>query len=490
MENNNIRECGILMPIASLHSPYGIGTLGHAAYEFADFLKKSGCTIWQVLPIGPTGYGDSPYQSFSVFAGNPYFIDLDMLCDFGLLTKSEIDLPDNDFVDYKAQYDHRFKILQKAFARFNVTEQDFVEFTQKHSWWLDNYALFMSLKNHFGGVEWQKWPDDVKSGELNEGLANNLKTECDFWKFLQYHFYSQWEMLKTYCNQNGIKIVGDIPIYTSYDSADVFFSPKLFQLDKDKLPTAVAGCPPDAFSQDGQLWGNPLYDYKYHKRTGYKWWRKRIAHALEMYDIVRIDHFRGFESYYSIPYGDKNAKGGHWVKGPDYDLFKKVKRKLGDLNIIAEDLGFIDEKVQSLLDKTGFCGMKVLQFGFGDDNRNKYLPHEYPKNCICYTGTHDNQTTRSWFDECDEKTQKAVCQYLDCDEKTVVQAMVKAVISSVAKYAVIPLADILELDDTARINTPSTLGENWKWRVDGLSLNDENAQKLLKLNQIYGRTNV
>lgn len=479
-----IRESGILMPISSLPSPYGIGTLGKAAYEFADFLKKSGCSLWQVLPIGPTGYGDSPYQSFSVFAGNPYFIDLDTLINEKLLKKSDCEHLENpDFIDYHTQYQTRFDVLKTAFSRFNKNDEKYQKFLKKQQFWIDDYALFMAMKNHFGGKEWLKWG---KISDLSS-YREKLKNEIDFQKFLQFMFYKQWSALKKYCNKQGVKIIGDIPIYTALDSLDVYFSKKLFQLDKDNKPTAVAGCPPDAFSEDGQLWGNPLYDYKYHKKTGYKWWIKRIKHALKLYDIVRIDHFRGFESYYSIPYGEKTAKNGRWVKGPDYDLFKKAKRKLGGMNIIAEDLGFIDEKVQSLLDKTGFAGMKVLQFAFGDDNRNKYLPHEYGYNHIVYTGTHDNQTTRAWFDECDKKTKKYICEYLNCDEKSVVSALIRTAIASTAKYAVIPMADILQQGKEGRINTPSTLGDNWVWRIGKRDLSDTLAKSIRVINETYGR---
>ena len=487
----SIRECGILMPISSLHSPYGIGTLGLAASEFADFVKQSGAKLWQVLPVGPTGYGDSPYQSFSVFAGNPYFIDLDTLISDGLLKKDEVKgLRNPKQIDYKSQYDKRFAVLRKAFCRFakkSENDKDYQKFLEEQSAWLENYAFYMALKNEFDGVEWLKFPEDVKSGKSLEKLREKTCEEQEFQKFLQFEFYKQWQSLHDYCKEIGVRIVGDIPIYTSLDSSDVFFSPELFQLDENKLPKAVAGCPPDAFSEDGQLWGNPLYDWEYQSGNNFEWWIGRIKHAFSLYDIVRIDHFRGFESYYSIPYGSKNAKKGKWVKGPDFSLFKQVKSQLGDVEIIAEDLGMIDKKVQRLLDRTGFCGMKVLQFAFGDTNRNKYLPHEYDKNCVVYTGTHDNTTTRAWFDELTEREKKRVCDYLNCESDTAVESMIRSAISSNAKYAVIPMADILELGASGRINTPSTLGGNWVWRVGRRDLSKTRATKVRKLCEIYGR---
>ena len=344
MKEKNIRRSGILMPISALDSPYGIGTLGEAAYRFADFLKSAGCTLWQVLPVGPTGYGDSPYQSFSAFAGNPYFIDLDLLVADGLLLKEELEtLKNPKQIDYKDIYDTRFSVLEKAYSRFDKNEDDFVEFKKRESVWLDDYSLYSALKRHFGGVDQRKFPKSVRTKAGLAAYASQLEDDRDFERFMQYKFFTQWQALRRYCNENGILIIGDIPIYTALDSADVMFSPELFELDKNGEPTAVAGCPPDAFSDDGQLWGNPLYNYDHHRKTGYDWWIRRIRISLQLYDMVRIDHFRGFSEYYAIPAGEKTARNGEWRKGPGYDLFKALEKKLGRLPIIAEDLGQIDK---------------------------------------------------------------------------------------------------------------------------------------------------
>lgn len=492
MKEKNIRRSGILMPISALDSPYGIGTLGEAAYRFADFLKSAGCTLWQVLPVGPTGYGDSPYQSFSAFAGNPYFIDLDLLVADGLLLKEELEtLKNPKQIDYKDIYDTRFSVLEKAYSRFDKTEDDFVEFKKRESVWLDDYSLYSALKRHFGGVDQRKFPKSVRTKAGLAAYASQLENDRDFERFMQYKFFTQWQALRRYCNENGILIIGDIPIYTALDSADVMFSPELFELDKNGEPTAVAGCPPDAFSDDGQLWGNPLYNYDHHRKTGYDWWIRRIRISLQLYDMVRIDHFRGFSEYYAIPADEKTARNGEWRKGPGYDLFKALEKKLGRLPIIAEDLGQIDKKVRRLLKKTGFPGMKVLQFAFGggrDDNRNKYLPHEYGKNCIVYTGTHDNAATRSWFKSLPQKEREYVCDYLGATDDDVVWKMITAAFASAARYAVVPMADILGQARSGRINLPGTLGKNWTYRITKTALSAKNADKLRRLNELYGRT--
>lgn len=482
------------MPIFSLPSPYGIGTLGQSAYEFIDFLKLAGQSYWQILPVGPTTFGDSPYQSFSSFAGNPYFIDLDMLIKGGLLLKSEVvacDFGDStQKVDYEKLYNNRYPLLKLAFSRF-VPDGSYNAFESENAYWLNDYALFMAVKQSFGGVSWQEWDSPYKKREFEslKRAENELKDEINFHKFLQYEFYIQWVKLKEYANKNGIKIIGDIPIYVALDSADVWSAPEQFQLDDDYIPRAVAGVPPDAFSEDGQLWGNPLYDWEYMKKTGYAWWKRYLASALERYDVVRIDHFRGFESYFSIPYGDNTAIGGKWVKGPDTDLFNALKAEFGkDLPIIAEDLGVITPAVRKMLDATAFPGMKVLQFAFSSNSDNAYLPHNIIKNSIIYTGTHDNDTIMGWVENTDKAQVNQAKDYFNYQSDNGFNwAMIKAAMSTVADTCIIPMADLMGLGSEGRINTPSTLGENWTWRIDGGCINPWLANIIRENVELYGR---
>lgn len=489
-----MRTSGILMPIFSLPSPYGIGTFGKAAYDFVDFLKMGGQSYWQILPIGPTTFGDSPYQSFSAEAGNPYFIDLDILIKDELLLKSEVDAcdfcDDNHKVNYEKLYNGRYPLLKQAFARFKP-DSSYLAFEHKNANWLDNYALFMALKSSFGGVSWQEWDTPYKKREpaAITHAQNELKEEIAFHKFLQYEFDKQWILLKEYANKNGIKIIGDMPIYVALDSADVWSNPEQFQLDDDYIPKSVAGVPPDAFSDDGQLWGNPLYNWDYMKKTGYAWWKRYLGSALNRYDIVRIDHFRGFESYFAIPYGDKTAKGGKWVKGPDIDLFNALKAEFGkELPIIAEDLGVITPAVRKMLSATQFPGMKVLQFAFSGDCDNSFLPHNIVKNCVVYTGTHDNDTIMGWLDNTDKAQVKQAKDYFNYQSDDGFNwAMIKAAMSTVADTCIIPMADLLGLDSSGRINTPSTLGDNWCWRIDGGCINDWLANILKENTTLYGR---
>ena len=390
------------MPVFSLPSKYGIGCFSKEAYKFVDKLKKAGQSYWQILPLGPTGYGDSPYQSFSTFAGNPYYIDLKTLIKEGLLTKKECkayDFGENDKeIDYEKIYRSRFKVLKKAYDRFEKNEE-FTSFINENDYWLEDYALYMAIKDRNNGVSWKEWEaplrdrDEAALAQAREELAE----EIDFYRFQQYEFDRQWKKLHAYANAQGVKIIGDIPIYVAFDSADTWASPKLFQFDENNNPTGVAGCPPDAFSATGQLWGNPLYNWEYHKETGYAWWIQRIAYCLKLYDVVRIDHFRGFDEYYAIPYGDETAVNGKWMPGPGMDLFRAIEAKLGRPEIIAEDLGFLTSSVLKLLEDSGFPGMKVLQFAFDARESSNYLPHTYPTNCVVYTGTHDNDTTRGWY---------------------------------------------------------------------------------------------
>ena len=490
-----MRRCGILMPVFSLPSPYGIGTLGKSAYDFVDFLCDSGQSYWQILPLGVTSFGDSPYQSFSCFAGNPYFIDLDMLVADGLLTKAEIvacDFDDNhDRIDYEKLYLNRYPLLRKAFARFKPCKA-YDAFTLENAAWLQDFAAFMAIKNAQGGKAFYEWEPSLKLRDADalSRAQNDYIDDINFYKFLQFKFFEQWKKLKQYANENGIKIIGDIPIYVALDSADVWANPKQFQLDDDYTPRAVAGVPPDAFSEDGQLWGNPLYDWDYMKSTDYAWWKQYLGSALERFDVVRIDHFRAFESYFSIPYGDTDAKGGKWIKGPDKALFDALKSEFGnDLPIIAEDLGVITPAVRKLLSHTKFPGMKVLQFAFSGNSDNAYLPHNIIKNCVVYTGTHDNDTIMGWLESSDEKTVKQAKDYFNFQSDNGFNwAMIKAAYASVADTCIIPMADFLGADSSARINTPSVLGDNWSWRIAEGCTNPWLAGIIRETTELYGRS--
>ena len=489
-----MRSCGILMPIFSLPSKYGIGTFGKEAFNFVDFLKRGGQSYWQILPLNPTNYGDSPYQSFSSFAGNPYFIDLDILEHDGLLKKTEIDAcdfgDDSSKIDYGKLYLNRYPLLKKAFCRFKPNDE-YEKFAADNAFWLDDYALFMALKSAKGGISWQEWDTALKKRE-SEAVLKAEKEYADvinFHKFLQFEFDCQWKSLKQYANQNGIKIIGDIPIYAALDSADVWANPKQFMLNLDYKPKKVAGVPPDAFSSDGQLWGNPLYDWNYMKRDNYGWYCRYVGNALSKYDITRIDHFRGFESYFAIPFDSDTAKDGAWEKGPDTDLFDALKAKFGDdLPIIAEDLGVITPAVRKLLKATGFAGMKVLQFGFNSDSKNDYLPHNYDRNCVVYVGTHDNDTVMGWYENEDANAIKNAQNYLNFYKADGFNwAMIKCAMSSVADTCILTMQDIMGLGSEGRINTPSTVGDNWTWRISDGCINDWLADILKANTVLYGR---
>ena len=495
------RACGILLPIFSLASEYGIGAFSKEAYDFVDFLEKAGQRYWQILPLGPTSYGDSPYQSFSTFAGNPYFIDITELISSGLLTREEADKYDfgesDEYIDYEKMYKSRFRLLMSAFENLDkatnakTIRKEFEDFKKSpDNDWLQDYSLFMALKNANGGRSWNTWEEGIrlrKKEAIKEALVK-YADEVEFYSFLQFLFFKQWSALKAYANGKGIEIIGDIPIYVAFDSADTWANPELFQLDKENTPIDVAGCPPDAFSATGQLWGNPLYKWDYHKKTGYKWWMKRIGHCYKLYDVVRIDHFRGFDEYYAIPYGNPTAELGEWRKGPGYELFETMKRELGDKKVIAEDLGYLTPSVIKLVKKTGFPGMKILQFAFDSREESDYLPHNYTKNCIVYTGTHDNETTRGWFDNLPRADKKFCKEYLGIHyAKDAVWELIRAAFASVSDTAIIPMQDYLELDMSARVNTPSTLGGNWVWRMKKDALTDELCGKMHDFARIYGR---
>lgn len=487
-----MRTSGILMPIFSLASPYGIGTFGKKALEFVDFLSKSGQSHWQILPLNPTDYGDSPYQSFSSYAGNSYFIDLEMLENEGLLKSGEAKQfdfgSDPHSVDYSKLFENRNKVLKLAFSKF-TGDKEYNNFCKKNAYWLEDYSLFKALKFANNGKPWYEWDKPLKFRESSalENAKITYKSEIEFEKFVQFKFNYQWKSLKEYANEKNINIIGDIPIYVALDSADVWSSPELFMLDNEFKPTFVAGCPPDGFTENGQLWGNPLYNWDKMKKDNFLWWKSRLGYALQLYDTVRIDHFRGFESFYAIPFGEKTARNGHWIKGPDIEFFDEMKNEFGnDISIIAEDLGFLTEEVEEMLEKTGFPGMKVLQFGF--DGANNYLPHNYTKNCVVYTGTHDNDTIVGWRNNADKSSVKFAEKYMHHNESENINwTMLRTALMSVADTAILMMPDFLGLGSEARINTPSTLGDNWKWRIADGCINDWLAKIIYDNTALYER---
>ena len=492
-----MRKSGILLPVSSLPSPYGIGCFSQEAYDFVDCLEAAGQTCWQILPLGPTGYGDSPYQSFSTFAGNPYSIDLCDLQKRGWLTKEECDAADwgtsDTEVDYYLQYFHRNTLLKRAFERSEIRKvPDFVQFCEEEREWLADYALFMAVKEIFDGKSWVEWADDIRyrHDSAIRYYSGVYEDEILFYKFQQYLFDVQWKKLKIYANDKGIQIIGDIPIYVALDSADTWASPDLFQLDGARMPAAVAGCPPDAFSETGQLWGNPLYDWKRHAETGFTWWIRRIAYTRKWYDVIRIDHFRGFDAYYSIPFADETAENGCWEDGPGMALFTALREALGEVDIIAEDLGILTDSVFELLRSTGYPGMRVLQFAFGSRDDDYYLPHSYTANSIVYTGTHDNTTTLEWYKTLPPEEAAYLAEYLGCESLSpceAVRALIRMALGSVSSMCIIPLQDYLELSERARINEPSTLGKNWKWRLEKEQITDALMERIRNLTKLYGR---
>lgn len=492
-----MRSSGILLPISSLPGKYGIGCFSREAYEFVDMLEKSRQKYWQILPIGPTSYGDSPYQSFSTFAGNPYFISLEDLIEKGFITTEECEMEDfgdnQEYIDYEKMYNSRFKVLKKAYERSDIdSNQEFRHFREENQYWLKDYAMFMAIKERYDGASFELWDEDIRTRQpeaLNE-YENQLSKEIGFYEFIQFEFYQQWYKLKNYANNKGIKIIGDIPIYVAYDSSDVWSHHELFQMDDEGKALAVAGCPPDGFSPTGQLWGNPLYKWEYHRETGYDWWIKRIEKSMKLYDVIRIDHFRGFDEYYSIPAGSENAVNGRWEKGPGLELFDAIKNKLGKINVIAEDLGYITDSVRKLVKDTEFPNMKVLQFAFYAGDRSEYLPYRYEKNCVVYTGTHDNETTLGWLRNLRYEDISYINAYIGkCLEPGVglVYEIIRMAQASVADMCIIPLQDYLCLGNEARTNFPSTLGDNWKWRVTKDKINDSLVDKIREITVLYGR---
>ena len=492
------RSSGILLPISSLPSPYGIGTLGKEAYAFTDLLVRARQKVWQVLPLGPTSYGDSPYQSFSAFAGNPYFIDLDALADEGLLDwnefRSESWSCSARQVDYGLLYSRRFEVLHAAFQRARQDAERMraiTEFAAQNAAWLEDFSLFMALKDENGGAPWQSWPDELKQREPGalDAARGRLQDSVLFHKFLQREFFLQWNRLKTYANEHGVRIVGDLPIYVPLDSADVWSAPEEFLLDGERRPLCVAGVPPDYFSEDGQLWGNPIYNWAHMRETGYAWWIRRMRSAAGLFDCVRIDHFRGLASYWSVAADAKTARVGEWRPGPGGDLVNTSKAACPGLAVIAEYLGYLTDDVRELLAESGFPGMKVLQFAFDAREPSNYLPHTYTENCVCYAGTHDNTTTLSWFKEAAPEDVSFAIRYLGLnDAEGFVWGMLRGGMGSVASLFVAQMQDYLELDANSRMNIPGTLGgNNWRWRLLPGEFSVELADRIGEFTRIYGR---
>lgn len=494
------RQSGVLMHISSLPGKYGIGSFGQSAYDFVDFLVRTKQRYWQILPLGTTSYGDSPYQSFSAFAGNTYFIDFDILIEEGLL--DEADVKGADFgddprkVDYAKIFDARRPIMEKAVARFLKADDlsDYESFVEQNAAWLEVFAEYMAIKEHFDNLAWTEWPDEAIRRREAASLASyreKLADKLTYHRVTQYLFFKQWLRLKAYANEHHIEIVGDMPIYVAADSADVWAQPHFFKTDAVGKPTCVAGCPPDEFSETGQLWGNPIYDWEAMDKDGYAWWIERLRESFKIYDIVRIDHFRGFESYWEVPADSETSASGKWVKGPDYKLFAAVKEALGDLNIIAEDLGFMTDEVIELRERTGFPGMKILQFAFNPDDESIDSPHLAPNNSVMYTGTHDNNTVLGWYrDEIDDATRQYMAQYTNRKEyETVPHAMLRTIFASVSFMAIATMQDLLELDSAARMNYPSTIGGNWTWRMTAEELNPIVEGELYSLTKTYRRMN-
>lgn len=490
-----MRESGILMHLTSLPGPYGIGTMGWQAYKFIDFLVEAGQKNWQILPLNPTGFGNSPYQSFSACAGNPYLIDLDMLAQEGLLQKEEIEAQfwgkDPEKVDFGAIFRNRTKLLRLAYNRFRPTEE-FEKFVEENAAWLADYTLFMALKWKYSGKPWLEWPENIRlrHREAIPEASRELSDEIRMYTFLQFKFFQQWNALRSYAQEKGIHIIGDVPIYVPLDSTEVWAEPQLFQLDERRFPIKVAGCPPDAFTADGQLWGNPIYDWEKMAQDGYRWWIDRLGAAAKMYDIVRIDHFRGFESYWSVDAGEKTARGGHWEKGPGLPFIQAIKAALPELAFIAEDLGYMTEEVRQLQLNFGFPGMKVLEFAFDSREKGNYLPHLYSVNSVCYTGTHDNMTLKQWFDEAASEDLSHAKAYLGLNkEEGYVNGMIRGSMASVSKLCVVQMQDYLGLGKEARMNHPGTMTkENWTWRAKPGFDSEKLSMEIGRITRLYGRT--
>lgn len=492
------RSSGILMPISSLPSPHGIGTMGKAAYDFADFLAAAGQKYWQLLPLGPTSYGDSPYQSFSSFAGNPYFIDLDLLVKDKLLTRAEVNAcdwgDDPRYVDYGKIYASRFTLLEKAKTRgFTRDREAVAAFERENERWLPNYALFMALKRRFGMKSWTEWDDeDIRcrtSSEVIERYRAELCEDVELFTYIQFLFFRQWEALKAYIHSLGIRIIGDLPIYVAMDSADVWAEPEMFQLDEHNVPTEVSGVPPDCFSEDGQLWGNPLYNYEAMAKDGFGWWIRRIGGAQKLYDVIRIDHFRGFESYWAVPYGDTTAKNGRWRPGPGIDLVGVLLGWFHDLRLIAEDLGYTTPEVRKLLADSGLPGMKVLMFAFDPHGESDYLPYRCERNSVCYIGTHDNETVNGWLKGIGRADKEFAKRYMHItDDEGWCWGLIRTGMGTASDLFVMQMQDVLELGGECRMNTPGTQYGNWVWRMLPDAVSPALAKKLRAYTETYHRT--
>lgn len=496
------RSAGVLLHVSSLPSETGIGNLGRSAYRYIDFLNASGFKVWQICPLGPTGYGDSPYQCFSAFAGNPYFIDLEPLLNEGLIEHAELEaltaLP-RDHVDYGALYQSFWPILLSAYERFATSGADNIhhygciqKFREDQSAWLEDYALFLALKDHFGGKCWLDWPPSFRDVQKarSQKLPDSVLKSMEAHIFYQYVFYGQLAQLRAYAGKQSVEIMGDVPIFVALDSADVWSHPELFQLKKSGHPSAVAGVPPDYFSADGQLWGNPLYQWEKHVETDFAWWVDRVRSNLDFYDIVRLDHFRGFESYWSVPAGAKTARGGKWIKCPGLELFQKLRETCPDAKLIAEDLGVITDDVNVLRNATGLPGMAVLQFAFGGESDNAYLPHNIERNTVAYSGTHDNDTTIGWYGELPPAAQDHVRRYLDISGDEIAWDFTRAVIRSTANMAIVPLQDLMSLGSEARLNRPGAPMGNWQWRYSAEDLDQlqgNSSAYLAAQLELYGR---
>ena len=490
------RSAGVLLPISSLPGAYGIGTLGREAYHFVDCLKKAGQTYWQVLPVGPTSFGDSPYQSFSAFAGNPYMIDLEQLMDEGLLRRKEVEEldwgADPEDIRYDLLFENRFSVLRLAYSRSGFKkEREYQTFTGKNKYWLADYCLYMALKFHFQNQEWLRWEEDIRfhRPEAVQYYGEKLQEEIDFWSFCQYKFFQQWNRLKKYAHKKHIYFIGDIPLYVSLDSADVWAHPELFQLDENRRPTKVAGVPPDCFSADGQRWGNPLYNWKVMESDGFKWWSKRMKANARLFDVIRIDHFIGIVNYWSIPADCPTAVDGQWIKGPGKKLTDVIRKATKGVDIIAEDLGVVGPNVRKLIRKTGWPGMKILEFAFDDTNANEYLPHNFTEtNCIIYGGTHDNETLMGFYGAKKPKELKYVMEYLGVETKEQIpDAMIRLGYQSIAATAIFQMQDILGLDNRARMNLPSSVGTNWRWRMLPGAFTKERIRWMKQLTGLYNR---
>ena len=493
------RTSGILLHPTSLPSPYGIGDLGKAAYDFIDFLEKAGQHLWQILPLTPTGYGNSPYSSFSAFAGQPLLISPEHLEKMGLLEEWELDTaPENneDLVEYDKVSKWKTQIFKLAFSRFEMKEdkelkKQYRQFVKENTYWLNDYAIYMACRDMQGQKEWFKWDEKyLKSTQkVKAELKKTLKEEIKYYCFVQFLFYKQWAELKAYANKKGIKIIGDMPLFVSLDSADVWANPKLFQLDSKGYPTKVAGVPPDYFSETGQLWGNPLYNWEVHEKNQFQWWVARVRHQLALSDYLRIDHFRGLESYWAVPAEEETAINGTWVKAPGKALFETIEQELGKgLPIIAEDLGTITPEVIELRDHFGFPGMKILQFAFESEEESSFLPHQFTTtNCVCYTGTHDNNTTRGWYDSASEYSRDKVRRYMNTDANSIHWDFLRTCLGTIADYAIIPMQDILGLGEEGRMNVPGVAENNWAWRYRKEDISEGLAEGLKETTQLYGR---